>query len=119
MNQALNTMHQISRAPFGVRSLVAAAVAAGALFGASLACAAAEPPNQRRDEAAQSQRGNDNRAEQRGEQRDGRAEEQRRAMQERAEASRRNGRLTPDERRDLRRQINEAGQDIYSNQPRR
>ncbi|SEN24494.1 hypothetical protein SAMN05428959_101840 [Duganella sp. CF517] len=51
-----------------------------------------------------------------------RAEEQRRAMQEasrNAEMNRRVGRLTPDERRDLRRQINEAGQDIYANPPRR
>nr|WP_229256069.1 hypothetical protein [Duganella fentianensis] len=51
-----------------------------------------------------------------------RAEEQRRAMQEagrNAEMNRRAGRLTPDERRDLRRQINEAGQDIYANPPRR
>jgi hypothetical protein len=37
----------------------------------------------------------------------------------RAEAFRRSGRLTPDERRDLRRQINEAGVDIYPNTPRR
>ena len=29
------------------------------------------------------------------------------------------GRMTPEERRDLRRQINEAGQDIYINAPRR
>jgi hypothetical protein len=36
-----------------------------------------------------------------------------------AEMSRRVGRLTPDERRDLRRQINEVGQDIYANPPRR
>jgi hypothetical protein len=36
-----------------------------------------------------------------------------------ADAFRRNGRLTADERRDLRRQINEAGQDIYPNTPRR
>jgi hypothetical protein len=51
-----------------------------------------------------------------------RAEEQRRAMQEagrNAEMTRRVGRLTPDERRDLRRQINEVGQDIYANPPRR
>jgi hypothetical protein len=32
----------------------------------------------------------------------------------RAEQARRSGRLTPDERRDLRRQINEAGMDLYS-----
>lgn len=53
---------------------------------------------------------------------DARAEEQRRAMQEasrNAEMNRRVGRLTPDERRDLRRQINEVGQDIYANPPRR
>lgn len=51
-----------------------------------------------------------------------RAEEQRRAMQDsnrNAEVSRRVGRMTPDERRDLRRQINEVGQDIYANPPRR
>ena len=51
-----------------------------------------------------------------------RAEEQRRAMQEagrNAEVSRRMGRMTPDERRDLRRQINEMGQDLYANPPRR
>jgi uncharacterized protein YlxW (UPF0749 family) len=35
------------------------------------------------------------------------------------EAFRRSGRLTPDERRDLRRQINEAGADIYPNRPSR
>ena len=51
-----------------------------------------------------------------------RAEEQRRIMQENAnnaEMSRRMSRMTPDERRDLRRQINEVGQDIYANPPRR
>jgi hypothetical protein len=36
-----------------------------------------------------------------------------------SDAFRRNGRLTADERKDLRRQINEAGQDIYRNTPRR
>ncbi|WP_295999881.1 hypothetical protein [Rugamonas sp.] len=49
-----------------------------------------------------------------------RAEEQRRAMQDasrNAETGRRM-RLTADERRDLRRQINEAGQDIYAYPPR-
>ncbi len=53
------------------------------------------------------------------------SDEQRRLQQvqqeqgNRAEAFRRSGRLTPDERRDLRRQINEAGLDIYPNTPRR
>jgi hypothetical protein len=57
---------------------------------------------------------------------DARAEEQRRALQMQqeqgahsAEAARRSGRMTPDERRDLRRQINEAGMDLYPNTPRR
>jgi hypothetical protein len=51
---------------------------------------------------------------------EGRAEEQRRAMEaatRNADMSRRTGRLTPDERRDLRRQINEVGQDLYANPP--
>jgi hypothetical protein len=55
-----------------------------------------------------------------------RADEQRRQLQmqqeqnaHNAEAGRRSGRLTPDERRDLRRQINEAGIDLYPNTPRR
>jgi hypothetical protein len=51
-----------------------------------------------------------------------RAEEQRRMMQENAnnaEISRRMSRMTPDERRDLRRQINEAGMEVYSVTPKR
>ena len=36
-----------------------------------------------------------------------------------ADVLKRNSRMTPDERRDLRRQINEAGQDIYATPPRR
>ncbi|MES2325651.1 MAG: hypothetical protein V4633_25655 [Pseudomonadota bacterium] len=54
---------------------------------------------------------------------DARLEDQRRLQQEQstqnADAFRRSGRLTPDERRDLRRQINEAGADIYQNKQRR
>ena len=51
-----------------------------------------------------------------------RAEEQRRMMQENAnnaEISRRMSRMTPDERRDLLRQINEAGMEVYSVTPKR
>jgi len=56
-----------------------------------------------------------------------RADEQRRQVQAQqeqnahnnAEANRRSGRMTPDERRDLRRQINEAGADLYPKTPRR
>jgi hypothetical protein len=88
-----------------------------------------------RDDAAQAQRGQPQRqADQgRGDQRqfdprqfEARADEQRRQLQmqqeqnaRNAEAVRRSGRMTPDERRDLRRQINEAGIDLYPNTPRR
>jgi len=40
-------------------------------------------------------------------------------MQQQREEYRRSGRMTPDERRDLRRQINEAGADLYPNARRR
>ncbi|WP_242404553.1 hypothetical protein [Janthinobacterium agaricidamnosum] len=106
-------------------------MASGFLLGAlgASGVALAEPP-QRRDEAPQMQQqrfeparlSEKHFSEQgQGDTRafDSRAEDQRRAQQDRAESSRRNGRLTPDERRDLRRQINEAGQDIYANPPRR
>jgi len=47
-------------------------------------------------------------------------QQRRQQMQEQnGRDSRRDGRLTPDERRDLRRQINEAGADIYPNARRR
>lgn len=47
-------------------------------------------------------------------------EQRRQQMQEmNGRDGRRDGRLTPDERRDLRRQINEAGADIYPNARRR
>ncbi len=51
-----------------------------------------------------------------------RAEEQRRAMQDNvnnAEMNRRVGRMTADEKRDLRRQIQETGQELYALPPRR
>lgn len=53
---------------------------------------------------------------------DARAEEQRRQaqqQQQQEQGGHRGGRLTPDERRELRRQINEAGVDLYPNAPRR
>jgi hypothetical protein len=68
------------------------------------------------------QRGRDVRADARQEQRTYQRQEQRRMIETQAPDrgdSRRTGRMTPDERRDLRRQINEVGQDIYSNPPRR
>ena len=70
-----------------------------------------QPRDERGDRA--SQRQDMPRFEQRG-------DDAHRQQQERnADAQRRSGRLTPDERRDLRRQINEAGVDLYPNTPRR
>jgi hypothetical protein len=48
-------------------------------------------------------------------------DEQRRQQQDQGmrQEARRSGRLTPDERRDLRRQINEAGMDLYPHPSRR
>lgn len=118
----------------GVRSSVAAVIVSGFLLGLCHGALAA-PPEQGGQGQSQSrerdnnQRFDNNRA---SEQRqvdprsfEGRAEEQRRVMQlqnqnqNRSELTQRSGRLTADERRDLRRQINEAGQDIYANPPRR
>ncbi len=68
-----------------------------------------------RDDRRQDQRQDQPRFEQRD-----RPDDAHRQQQERsAEAQRRSGRMTPDERRDLRRQINEAGVDLYPNTPRR
>jgi hypothetical protein len=122
-------------ASFCVRFTMASALVCG-LLGASLAHADGDGPNgqQRRDQPPpQSQQHQQNAP--RGDQpRSGdarqldprsyeaRAEEQRRAMQDasrNAEMSRRVGRMTPDERRDLRRQINEVSQDLYAVPPRR
>ena len=46
-------------------------------------------------------------------------DEQRRQTPQQDQSSRRGGRLTPDERAELRRQINEAGVELYPNTPRR
>jgi hypothetical protein len=66
------------------------------------------PPQQRVDPRQHDQQGFD-----------ARAEEQRRQAAQQQDQGRRGGRLTPDERRELRRQINEAGNDLYPNAPRR
>ncbi|WP_251373848.1 hypothetical protein [Janthinobacterium sp. JC611] len=111
------------------RTTALSAFAVCCVFAASLASAQNQPPP-RRDEQQQMQaqryeqvqrsNSNDTRLREQRDARsfDTRAEEQRRAN-EGADASRRTGRMTADERRDLRRQINEVGQDIYSNPPRR
>jgi hypothetical protein len=51
--------------------------------------------------------------------RDLRVDDSRRQQDHSTERQRQSGRLTADERRDLRRQINEAGVDLYPNTPRR
>jgi hypothetical protein len=143
MNIAPNTMHFPSSASARVRAAFASALVCTCLVGGVMHPAWAESGGQygRRDDGfreatrnasrdaqraqqeqqaqqfqAQPRREQDNRGDPRAY--DARAEEQRRNMQG-AEPSRRSGRLTPDERRDLRRQINEAGQDIYAAPPRR
>jgi hypothetical protein len=116
-------------ASFCVRSSLASAlVCCGLLAGAVAHADGGDGPQRREPQHQQGQR--DQRDQQRpaeGRQLDprsyeARAEEQRRAMQEatrNAEMNRRVGRMTPDERRDLRRQINEVSQDLYANPPRR
>lgn len=102
-----------------VRSMAASSLAV--LLAASAGSVRADPP---RDDQRYSQR-SERAAQQREDVRrfDPRAyearEEQRRQSQMDNHPDRRNGRLSPDERRDLRRQINEAGMDIYPNAPRR
>jgi hypothetical protein len=99
-----------------VGALLISSVFSGALLAAAPAHAFGpgdrEPP--RREERDNRERERDTRAFER-------AEERRRAMQEagNADMSRRVDRMTPDERRDLRRQINEAGQEIYVRPQRR
>jgi hypothetical protein len=48
-----------------------------------------------------------------------RRQQQMQQEQQNTRESNRHSRMTPDERRDLRRQINEAGMDLYPNRPRR
>jgi hypothetical protein len=84
------------------------------------------PPSARAERAPapqSEQRGYDQLREQQREQQRAYEEQRRQAAQAQGEGNReggrRGGRLTPDERRDLRRQINEAGMDIYPNAQRR
>lgn len=81
------------------------------------------PPSSRGERVQLPPQQNDQPREQRGydQMRDQRAyDDQRRAVPvQQSDSGRRGGRLTPDERRDLRRQINEAGADIYPNAQRR
>ncbi len=133
MNIFTKKIHTAPSAAIAARTTVLSAFAVCSVFAASLSLAQNQPPPRRDDQPqVQAQRyeqvqrsnsnsnSNDTRLREQRDARsfDTRAEEQRRAS-EGADASRRTGRMTPDERRDLRRQINEVGQDIYSNPPRR
>ncbi len=145
----MNIAPQKNHAPTRTRLCVRFSVrdwAVSCLLGGVLVFAVAAPADgQARKEGGRPQQAqHDNRMEQRSQQRAGdnrfaeprqaeqrqaeqrqaepRAGENRRVQQPqdqgRAEAYKR-GRMTADERRDLRRQINEAGQAIYANPPRR
>jgi hypothetical protein len=129
-------IHAAASASFCVRSSMGALLLCCGLAGAFHGTAHADPGDGPRRDDNRGQPTQQNNAPRQSDQRqsdqqrqvdqrnsyEARAEEQRRAMQEasrNAEMNRRVGRLTPDERRDLRRQINEVGQDIYANPPRR
>lgn len=131
MNIFTKKIHTAPSAAIAARatSSVLSAFAACCILSTSLAQAQNQPPPRRDDqqqlqaqryEQVQRSNSNDTRLREQRDARsfDTRAEEQRR-NNDGADAARRTGRMTPDERRDLRRQINEVGQDIYSNPPRR
>jgi hypothetical protein len=113
------------------RAAVAAVLSvAGSLLLAALPARADPPTNNQQETRKEGRRARDfrdSRDNSRWEGRDprgfeARGEEQRRMMEENnsnAEFSRRVGRMTADERRDLRRQINEAGQEVYALPPKR
>lgn len=75
-----------------------------------------ELPPQRGEVRAYEARGDDVRRQQ---QQQLQQQLQQQTLQVPQDGGRRGGRLTPDERRELRRQINEAGMDLYPNAPRR
>ncbi|WP_342117695.1 hypothetical protein [Pseudoduganella sp. OTU4001] len=113
---------------FGAKSGVGKAASAlcAALCCTLMASAQAQSDQQNRQQEQRKEGRRDFRDPRWGDARDprsfeARAEEQRRLMEENRDNadSRRMGRMTPDERRDLRRQINEAGQQVYSLPPRR
>jgi hypothetical protein len=137
----MNNAHIESKAVTGDQGGVQAIVrrfAACCLIGVAAMSAAQAGPRDRDNRDYQRDGGRGERVQRQPDQRQGdqqrqydqqrdqqRADEQRRYQQEQqnaqnnADAFRRSGRLTPDERRDLRRQINEAGADIYPARNRR
>ena len=134
----LKKIHAAASASFCVRYTMAAIVVCGGVLAAPAHSAGQDRRDDNRGQPGQQamrqqdlrqEMRQDMRQDQRQDQRqldprsyESRAEEQRRAMQENnrnAEMNRRVGRMTADERRDLRRQINEAGAEVYALPPRR
>ena len=140
MNNAHIESHAVPSDQKGVQSIVRR-LAACCLIGVAAMSVAHAGPRDREREAQQYQQyqqaqqyqqpqqyqresNRAERAQRQDEQRqyEQRAEDQRRQQEQQAQggdSGRRGGRLTPDERRDLRRQINEAGADIYPSRTRR
>jgi len=121
MNQHPEKFNAVTTAQRAVRACAGAVVVGCALFGAAAAWAGPGDPPRKEETRAQPAQPNQ-RAERDPRSFEARAEEHRRTMQEsanNAEMTRRVGRMTADERRDLRRQINEASQEVYSLPPRR
>jgi hypothetical protein len=127
MNSAFTDNHAETKAVRIARAAFRAALACALVFGTGTALA--QQHGDRRDDPAQLQqqqqqqggRGRfwlpqQDRDPREAEQRAYEEQQRRAQQQQQQERSRGSGRLTPDERRDLRRQINEAGMDLY---PRR
>lgn len=128
----MNIAHIVSKAVPGDQKGVQFVVrrfAACCLIGvAAMSVAQAGPRDSDPQQSQRAERGQRQYDQQRqGDERQRQYDEQRRNQQiqqdqqnaqNSSEAFRRSGRLTPDERRDLRRQINEAGADIYPNRRR-
>ena len=134
MNIAHNRISAAAGAPDQGASLLrrmAACLSVSLTLG--MACAASVQAADERDQQRQEQRYPSQRSERAAQQREDvrqfnprsfeqRAEERRELQPQRDNAPqdpRRPGRLTQDEKRDLRRQINEAAMDLYPNTPRR
>lgn len=120
MNKHPDKLNAALRASKLVRASVGA-LAVCTLLGSVLPALAFGPdnPQQRKEERSDRSRNEDRERVQR--EMEMRAEERRRMLQDstnNAEASRR-VRMTDDERRNLRRQINEAGAEVYALPPRR
>jgi Skp family chaperone for outer membrane proteins len=126
MNNAHIKSRAVSGDHRGVQSFVRRFAACCLVGVAAMSVAQAGPRERQRDAQEAPQR--TERAQRQDEERQQRRDEEQRRNQQiqqdqqnaqnNADAFRRSGRLTPDERRDLRRQINEAGADIYPNRRR-